>query len=124
MHAFTVMYALIFSTPSYAPCPIIPWNTDRADRTVFRADVVEVWDKKSLQVLIASWNVGNAPPDGCWNTLPKDGGAYDIIAVGAQECDYSAAVMDPPTPTEGRMLVPADSDKKPITFSEVSLHDW
>jgi hypothetical protein len=38
---------------------------------------------------LEAWNMGNAAPPSdmaCW--LPKDGGGYDIIAIGLQESTF------------------------------------
>jgi endonuclease/exonuclease/phosphatase family metal-dependent hydrolase len=44
-------------------------------------------DAQELKVLVGTWNVGNRPPgDDLSEWLPKQG--FDLVAVGAQECQY------------------------------------
>ena len=53
-------------------------------------------DKPKVNVMICSWNVGNAPPDveemkNHWiNPEPE----VDIVVVGVQECQYKEAITD------------------------------
>jgi hypothetical protein len=44
----------------------------------------------SLKLFVASWNVGNAKPDGIEQLLPVGGGGYDLIVLGMQESTYTA----------------------------------
>eukprot|EP00937_MAST-01D_sp_MAST-1D-sp2_P000302 g302.t1 len=62
--------------------------------SVLRYQQVDAED--SLQVYIASWNVGNAqPPADLSPWIPRNGGAsfYDIIAVGVQESSYESGLV-------------------------------
>mmetsp|Transcript_33523 Transcript_33523/g.75216 ORF Transcript_33523/g.75216 Transcript_33523/m.75216 type:complete len:603 (-) Transcript_33523:321-2129(-) len=63
---------------------------DALDVAVPREDesAVEAW--QSIKVLCFTWNMGDAKPleEELQHWLPSNGGEFDLIAVGVQECSY------------------------------------
>ncbi|KAH7281611.1 hypothetical protein KP509_36G055300 [Ceratopteris richardii] len=48
--------------------------------------------EQKIHLFVGTWNVGNAQPaDNLSNWLPASS-AYDLVAIGAQECDYTPRV--------------------------------
>lgn len=45
--------------------------------------------EQKLHVFVGTWNVGNAQPDENLSPWLTTTSTYDIVAIGAQECDYS-----------------------------------
>ena len=72
-----------------------------------------------LNLLVSSWNVGNAPPeDDLSPWVPKNGGDFDIIAVGVQESRYSVK-----GDSGAAMSTPRDSGKQEESDSKRSGTD-
>eukprot|EP00949_MAST-11_sp_MAST-11-sp1_P004097 g4097.t1 len=69
---------------------------------------------RALRLLLFTWNVGNAKPieDELELWLPKDGGDFDIVVVGCQECAYKDSATPRGRPKRhslaGSDAIPAD----------------
>lgn len=56
-----------------------------------------------IQLFVATWNAGNARPEGLEELIPHAGGDYDVLAIGMQESTY--VVTDHQGLTSGNIIV-------------------